>query len=215
MTKRTVLGCLVALIAAIGLLASLYWRLLGSGIARHEARIAAKLAPVRAAIANGAKPDTALVARLSADPDVRNTLYDELREKGMHAVFPAEYRTFEAHAESELVYWLCHPNELQQPPDQIELMKVVAMNSGTPLGEVDYYLFRFRTNPPHWAADAGWMAGVAGPYVKGRPLDGQSVDATFSEFESYDSMTPEQHVQYYHEMAASHGVYEELAAQSD
>jgi len=213
MTKRTVLGCLAALIAAIGLLGSFYWRYLGRGIALHDARIAAKLAPVHAAMNGGTKPDAALVARLAADPDVRNTLYNELREKGMQDIFPAEFRTFEAHAESELVYWLCHPNELQQPPDQIELMKVVTMPSGTSLGDVDYYLFRFSVNPPHWAADEGWMAGVAGPYIKGHPLDEQGTGATFSEFEAYEALTPERHVQYYHERAAARGLYEELAAQ--
>lgn len=216
MAKKLALGCMagvLVLLVMIGGVAFLYWRYVSAGLAQQEARIAAKLAPIRSAMTGGSKPDPETIARLAADPDIRNTLYDELKQHGMEDAFPAKFRTTEAHAESELVYWLGHPNELQQPPDQIELMKVVSMPSGTSLGDVDYYLFRYRTNAPHWAADDGWMAGVAGPYVKGRPLDEQSTGATYSEFEAYDAMTPEQHVQYYHDMAVSYGVYEALASQ--
>jgi hypothetical protein len=60
-----------------------------------------------------------------------------------------------------------------------------------------YFVFRFRVKPPHWAASKGWLAGVAGPYdVTQDPTPyGRK---TFSRFESFESQTPEQHVETIH-----------------
>jgi len=93
-----------------------------------------------------------------------------------------------------MVRWLVYPTELGRVPDQIELKKVVSVDAGGTDGVLDYYLFRFRTLPPHWAAKNGWMAGVAGPFLQ---KDGPTTEAqgdTFSEFERWDSRTPEEHV---------------------
>jgi hypothetical protein len=211
--KKLGLGCLGVVIVGIALVVLLYIRFVSKGMAAHEARIGQKLSTVRAALSTGARPDAKLVARLAADPDVRNTLYEELKKHGMEGLFPASLRTFEAYAESDLVYWLCHPNELQQPPDEIEWMKTVTVNTTTSLGQVDYYLLRFRVKEPHWAAKHGWMAGVSGPYVKGRPLDQQIPHATFSELEPYGAKSPEEHVNYYHNLAVKRGLYTDIEAQ--
>ena len=56
-----------------------------------------------------------------------------------------------------MVSWLIFRTELARVPDEIELMKVVSVD--TPRnGPIDYYVFRFRTYPPHWQPKTnGWL----------------------------------------------------------
>jgi len=124
---------------------------------------------------------------------VMEKLYDVLLElDGKQALLPPTWRTQEALARADLTNWLTFPTELGAAPAEMVLMKVVPVDAGR--GEVlEFYVFKFRTKPPHWAADKGWMAGVAGPYLRGAPpsADGSH---TFSSLEPADSMTPEEHV---------------------
>jgi hypothetical protein len=66
--------------------------------------------------------------------------------------------------------------------------------TGLPRGIYDYFLFRFRTHPPHWAAKDGWMAGVSGPFRRSDQPTTEALGETFSSFDPWDSKKPEQHV---------------------
>jgi hypothetical protein len=112
---------------------------------------------------------------------------------GRTEVFPEEYRTIEKIAESDLVRWLMHPNELRSAPSEIELVRQIAVQQGEKVGRC--FLFRFRTGPSHWTAERGWMAGIAGPFWD----DDQEVAGgreTFSELTTYNAMTDEEHVEF-------------------
>jgi hypothetical protein len=61
-------------------------------------------------------------------------------------------------------------------------------------GIYDYYLFRFRTKEPHWAAKDGWIAGVSGPYLRKDEPTTEPLGGTFSTFTKWDAKTPEEHV---------------------
>lgn len=163
---------------------------------RLDEEIAAQVEPVWAALERAEEVETALLDRLAADPLTRNELHDMLRFRRRLDLFPDRYRHPAAFAEADLVRWLRHPNELGCVPDEIERMALVEQESSPGGPMVDYYLFRFRMHPPHWAAEKGWLAGVAGPY------DGVQSDAsaagTFSRFEPYDSRPPDQHVALIH-----------------
>jgi hypothetical protein len=109
-------------------------------------------------------------------------------------LFPAELCTWEAMAETDLVCWLCHPNELGCLPGEIDLVKQVPVHFSELLTDLHYFVFRFRKQRPHWAAKRGWLAGVAGPYnVKSSPMPGGR--HTFSRFEPFDSRSAEAHVE--------------------
>ena len=179
--------------------------------ARQKKQTRAKLAPVIDAIDAGREPDPAAVRSLAADPVTRNALYDAMAGAGKAALFPPEFRTRQAYAESDLVYWLAHPNELRKAPDQIQLAQVVTMAGDA--GPVEYYLFRFRMNEPHFAASKGWMAGVSGPYARGGGVPGEAPGGTFSELEPFDARTPQDHVRLFHEKAAAAGALEALKGQ--
>ncbi len=73
-------------------------------------------------------------------------------------------------------------------------MKVVPVDTGVHGGIYDYYLFRFRTHPPHWAAKDGWTAGVSGPFLGKNSPSTESYGDTFSSFEEWDSKQPDEHV---------------------
>jgi len=134
------------------------------------------------------------VREVARAPEMRNFLYQELAKFNQTTLYPEEFRTQEAFAESDMVNWLVFPTELARVPDEIELMKVVSIDTKTPDGILDYYVFRFRTFPPHWAAKDGWMAGIAGPFLRKDAPSTVSYGATFSAFESWESRTPEEHV---------------------
>jgi hypothetical protein len=142
----------------------------------------------------GVSVDSQHIRDLAASDEVRGWLYTRLKELGKSEMFPEEHYTQAAFARSDMVQWLIYPTELGRVPDQIELMKVVSADTGTPDGILDYYVFRFRTHPPHWASEHGWTAGVSGPYLRSQAPSVTAPSGTFSSFEPWDSKTPEEHV---------------------
>jgi hypothetical protein len=132
---------------------------------------------------------------VAASREMRNWLYDRLEEHGRLDLFPLELRTQEAFAESNMVAWLTYPTELGREPDEIELMKIWSYDTGPPDGIIDYYLYRFRTYPPHWAAENDWMAGLAGPFLRKEAPSTKAYGGTFSKFEAWDGKTPEEHIE--------------------
>jgi len=141
----------------------------------------------------GEKVDAKDVEDVAAFPEKRCLLLNILKKSKQEALFPAKYKTQAKLAEGNMVNWLAYPTELGKPPDEIELMKVVTID--TPEGVSDYYLFRFRTLGDHWAAKDGWMAGVTGPYLKrDQPTTTDGGD-TFSTFSKWESKTPDEHVE--------------------
>jgi hypothetical protein len=132
--------------------------------------------------------------RAAADPWVRNRLFDALNEMGKGERFPDEWATQEAFAEGALVDWLAYPTELGRSPDETELMKTYWQDTGQPDGVLTWYLFRFRTKPPHWASKNGWMAGVAGPFKKSEAPSTTTYGDTFSTLTPWAEKTPRQHL---------------------
>jgi hypothetical protein len=142
----------------------------------------------------GQSVDAAILEHVAASAEARSLLFDELKRQRKAHLFPAQWATQKAFAEADMVNWLTYPTELGRAPDEIELMKVVSEDFGAPDGVLDWYLFRFRTKPPHWSAKDGWMAGIAGPFKKAEEPSTRSYGDTFSTFTHWDSKTPAQHV---------------------
>lgn len=134
------------------------------------------------------------IAAIAANPEMRNWLFELLQKHGKSKGFPDQFRTQAAFAEADMVNWLTYPTELGRTPDQIELMKVVPVDTGLPNGIYDYYLFRFKTLEPHWAAKDGWIAGISGPFRRGDAPTILGLGDTFSTFDKWESKTPDEHV---------------------
>jgi hypothetical protein len=142
----------------------------------------------------GRSVDSSSLEQVAASAEMRSALYSELKRHEKTQLFPAKWATQRSFAEGEMVKWLTFPTELGRAPDDIELMKVVSENFGPPDGVLEWYLFRFRTQPPAPSAKDGWMAGVAGPFKKADAPSPRAYGDTFSKFTRWDSRTPDQHV---------------------
>lgn len=195
---KITLGVAAILLACVGALFGwLVWRT-HTGERDTYVALTSRIAAVEERLAARQEPAPADLERFAKDPATRRVLYDALEHHGRLSLFPAAFLTPESMAEADLVLWLTHPNELAAPPDEIQLMKIVPAPRVSYAGQ-RYFVFRYRTLPPHWAAKDGWLAGIAGPY----PADGTVVpgaDGTFSRFEAYDSRTPEEHVRVTHDV---------------
>ena len=153
-------------IAAVLLIAVLAW--LASSVARgarrRDRRILDLVAPVGRRLERNEPLDEGEVRALAALPQARGMLYQLLRHFGRVADFPEEFKTRRHHAESMLVYWMMHPNELRDPPAEIELVETIRRPVGEREGE--YLVFRYRMPEGHWAS-TDWLLGVAGPFFSG------------------------------------------------
>jgi len=128
-------------------------------------------------------PDVAL-RDIAASSEMRNFLFEYLESTNRVDRFPKEFLSQEAFAESEMVDWLIYPTELGRAPSEIDVVRTVdATLDGN---DYIYYVFRFRTNPPHWAAEDGWMLGVAGPFLVSAAPSPTSYGDTFSTFAKLD-----------------------------
>ncbi|MBI5386892.1 MAG: hypothetical protein HZA90_19645 [Verrucomicrobia bacterium] len=191
MKQILLLGGVAALLVIALLMGLVLWAYLGS--VRQRRGLYAKIKPVIADLEKGRVVPTEQLEQLAADAETRNLLRRELQRIGRSELFPQRYGSLAAMAESDLVVWLLHPNELAAKPDQIEVAKVIERQEGTPSKTDVFFVFRFRTLPPHWHAKDGWMAGVAGPYVEGED-DDRLERIVFSRFEAFDKRTPEEHL---------------------
>jgi len=190
MLKTILLVVLAIVVIIVIAVIWLVWRV-GAASARRDRMVSSLLEPVTSALAAGRVPDGADLERLAANPLTRARLYDALSDPGKTELFPKQHYSAESFAESNMVYWLAHGHELGAVPDQIELMGKGTRNEDGKSAE--YFVFRFRTNPPHWAADKQWMAGVSGPFVVGEPPDTKARN-TFSHLAPYEAKTLEEHI---------------------
>jgi hypothetical protein len=142
----------------------------------------------------GKPVDKKHVEEVAGHAEMRNWLFIGLEKVGKSSFFPEKLRTQKAFAEADMVNWLVYPTELNRVPDDIELMRVVTVDTGLPDGIYDYYLFRFRTKEPHWAAKDGWIAGVSGPYLRKDQPTTKALGETFSSFTKWDAKRPDEHV---------------------
>lgn len=151
----------------------------------------ARIQPALAAIQQESHDCEALVQKLASDPLTRAHLLEKLVALGKQDWFPAEYLRQDKIAESDLVRWLYHENELGAVPGKIEQVHrhKVAMESR----HGSCYLFRFKAHSYHWAESYGWMCGLAGPFWDDDPLQSCG-SSTFSELEPYESQSHEAHV---------------------
>jgi hypothetical protein len=135
------------------------------------------------------------IEEFSKSIETRADFFNLLAEFNKESLFPHEYYSFEKAAESVMTNWLLYPTELDTIPSKIELLKKVDFleNDTTFI----YYVLKFKTEEPHWAAKDGWMIGVVGPYFSdSKPYDWTT--GTFSRLSKVKEITPEKEVEWTH-----------------
>jgi hypothetical protein len=131
---------------------------------------------------------------LVRQPALRQGVYQVLSSYNRTDLFPSYYYTCEKGAESYLVTWLEFPTELGRAPEEIQLLSTVALEQG----QSTYYVFKYRSHLPPWAAKLSWMLGVAGPYsINTLPYDVPG--RIFSRFNTIDTISVEDEVKWVHE----------------
>lgn len=153
-----------------------------------------RIDPVVAALREGRTPSPDQIQELAASAETRSLLRTALLEMNRADLFPPQYATPEALAESDLVVWLLHRSELGAEPEAVELVATIERPDEPAIGHGRYFVFRFRMSPPHPKAESGWLAGVAGPYYRGDEAFDSKARGVFSDFEPFDARSPEDHL---------------------
>lgn len=160
---------IVALILLALIVAVVVWLWTGvaRGARRRDARLIALIDPIGQRLEAGEVVSAEEIAALAARPEMRHMLFTALRHMQKPELFPTSHSSSVAQGESALVYWLMHPNELQDAPEAIECVETIKRSiSGQ---EADFHVYRYRMAAGHWAAKDGWILGLAGPM----PVDGE------------------------------------------
>ncbi len=124
------------------------------------------------------------IKEIAGDLSYANLLKNVLVKYGKANLFPKEYDTPEYLAKSDLVHWLCYPTELNQKPDEIELLGKATVK------KEDYFIFKYKSDSDNLTDELQnvWLIGWSG-----------SQGSTFSEFDKlsdFEKKTPEKTVKY-------------------
>lgn len=152
---------------ALGILiiAFIWWRY--TSVARGARQVDKKLWAVVDPLAqklSKKEPVTAEeIASLCRQPQYRPMLYQMLKHFERLDLVPSDVLSIEAQGAGILAYWMMHPNELQDAPDEIELVEAIEKDIQ---GErATFLVYRYRMPSGHWAEKDGWLLGLAGPFV--------------------------------------------------
>lgn len=136
------------------------------GAHKRDAELLPLLDPLGEKLAAGEEPTAREIDELAKNPAIRGFLYETLKHFERLELFPGEYRSETAQAEAALVYWMMHPNELQDAPQEIEPIETVTRDFDDQASR--FYVFRYRMPEGHWAGE-DWLLGLAGPFADNMP----------------------------------------------
>jgi hypothetical protein len=165
-------------LSAVGILvvAFIWWRYtsVARGARHRDEKLLVVLDPIAKKVSKKEPVTAEEIATLSRQPQDRPMLYQMLKHFERLDLFPAEALSIEAQGAGILAYWMMHPNELQDAPNQIELVEEVERDLHGQRGK--FLIFRYRMPPGHWAESDGWLLGLAGPFLdKDAPYSGVAV----------------------------------------
>jgi hypothetical protein len=154
------------LIGIVGFVLLVLWLIagVGRGMRKRDERVLKTLEPISRQLAEKKDVSPDEVRTMAMRAETRYFLYARLKEAGKTDLFPAEFLDERFQAESNLTYWMIHPNELQDPPEKMELMEVVDRTCGGKPGK--FFIFKYKMPEKHWAGKDGWILGIAGPFFR-------------------------------------------------
>ncbi len=152
----------------IAVVAFIVWRFtsVARGARQRDQKLFTLIGPIGEKLAAGDELPSHEIHSLAALPQLRCLLFELLKHHEQLDIFPGEYLSEVAQAETRLAYWMMHPNELQDAPDAIELVETVPR---TVAGEkCRFHVFKYTMPKGHWAG-GDWLLGLAGPYFGCEP----------------------------------------------
>jgi hypothetical protein len=169
LSTRAPLGATPMMYVLLGLgiliVGFIWWRFIsvGRGARQRDDRILELVEPIGEKLADGEEVSAREVAELARLPQTRPFLYEMLKHFEKIDLFPDQYKDLKSQGEAQLAYWMMHPNELQDPPEQIELIETCPREIDGK--ESDFLVFRYKMEHGHWAGDE-WLLGLSGPFFR-------------------------------------------------
>ena len=189
----------VLLGAGVLIVGFLVWRVtsVSRGARKRDDRILKLVQPIGEKLADGQDVSSNEIAELAGLPQTRPLLYEMLKRFEKTDLFPDRHRELKSQGEAQLAYWLMHPNELQDPPAQIEWIETCPREIDGK--QADFLVFRYKMEHGHWAGD-DWLLGLAGPFFKNDvPYSG--IASAFSRCDDkYGEVQPAEMVDWFTEM---------------
>lgn len=145
------------------------WRItsVGRGARQRDEKLARELDPLAMRLEKKASVNRSEVLTFARKPQFRYLLHALLKHCNRLDLFPDEFLSDEAQGAAKLAYWMMHPNELEDAPQEIELVeRVTRPVAGR---ECSFLVYRYRMPEGHWAAGDGWILGLSGPFGKDDP----------------------------------------------
>jgi hypothetical protein len=173
------------------------WRLssVGRGRRQRNERILKLLDPLGQKLDAGEPVSVEEVREFARRPETRHMLFTILREMNRSDLLPDDFNAPIQQAEAALVFWMMHPNELQDPPETMEHLQDVRHTVNG--RDATIHVFRYRMPADHWAGKDGWLLGLAGP-VDAEAEPYSELPAAFSRCgDKEGDITPEDLVAWY------------------
>lgn len=180
-----------------------FWSVVRGGLRRDE-RLRAELEPIKKRLSGQEEITPSDLAALGRRPELRYPLFTLLQQHQRGDLFPSTFLSAEKEAEAALAYWLMHPHELQDRPEQMELVEERALAIGGKEGRM--FVFRYRMPEGHWAAKDGWLFGVSGPVFDSDERYAKLVGAFSRSGDREGTITPGELTDWYMEMLRKKGM---------
>jgi hypothetical protein len=198
----------IALVAVVVLIVAWIiwrWTSVNRGARQRDERLLKLLEPLENKIEAGTEITKDEVVALAARPEARHLLFAALRDAGKAELLPDTYNSPVDQAASSLAFWMMHPNELQDPPETMELVKTLPrMLDGQ---QRDFHVFRYRMPAGHWAGDQWQLGFGVAPPPDAEPYAGMT--AAFSTVgDTEGKAEPEAVVDWYLNMLRQKGAHE-------
>ena len=137
------------------------WTSVGRGAQQRDEKLIPRFDLIEKKINAGEAIFLQEIEALAMRPENRYMLFALLRHYKRSDLLPTQYSSSVSQGESALSYWLMHPNELQDAPEEVEFVETVKRSVGGQ--EADFHVYRYKMPAGHWAAKDGWLLGLAGP----------------------------------------------------
>jgi hypothetical protein len=157
---------LYALLAlAVVVIGFFVWRItsVSRGAGQRDDKIMELLEPIGGKIADGQTLSPSDIESVARFPQARPMLYELLKHFEKLDLFPDRMTELESQGEALLAYWMMHPNELQDPPAQTELVESCPRDIDGK--QARFLVYRYKMERGHWAGD-DWILGLSGPFFE-------------------------------------------------
>jgi len=115
----------VLLVLGFVVVGFIWWRFtsVARGATQRDDRIVGLVQPMGERLAEGKDVSPDEIAKVLRLPQTRSLVYETLKHFERLDLFPERYKDLTSQGEAHLAYWMMHPNELKDPPAQIELIE--------------------------------------------------------------------------------------------